>query len=44
MPIGSEKSYDAHSDNRHEEAKSDHNEVKHSHDARPSLVQHRPGV
>ena len=33
MPIGSEKSDDAESDNRHEGAKSDHNQVERGHDA-----------
>ena len=33
MPIGSEKSDDAESDNHHEGAKSDHNEFEHGHDA-----------
>ena len=33
MPIGSEKSDDAESDNRHERAKSDHNQVERGHDA-----------
>jgi hypothetical protein len=33
MPIGSEKSDDSESDNRHKRAKSDHNEVEHGHDA-----------